>query len=102
MYITVIAIFIAIIYFFGIGMISTIYNNYLIPSVKSLNIHYESSGFMWFISILLVNILILIFIIGYYHYKMKYSVGPAGPRGFTGENGMSGGNCEMCDKAKND
>jgi hypothetical protein len=100
MYTTLIALLFAAAYFFGIGFIKTMIDMYMKPAINSLkgSSAYSASGFTWFISLVLINIIVLTFIIGFYYYKTKYSVGPPGPRGYTGEQGPNAPNCEVCDK----
>jgi len=93
MYTTIIAIFIALFYYFGSGFINTIYN--ASPSIN-VKINYSSIGFTWFISLLIVNVIILIFIIGFYYYKQNTSNGPTGPRGLPGIQGYSSPDCHVC------
>ena len=96
MYITVIAILITIIYFYGIGFINTIINSNIKPGLLEIKTQFSSIGLYWFISILIVNLLILIFIVGYYYIKKNYSLGPTGPRGFEGEKGFDASDCKIC------
>lgn len=100
MYTTLIALLFATLYFFGIGFIKTMIDMYIKPTVNTLtnSSAYSAYGFTWFISLFLINIIILIFIIGFYYYKKHYSLGPSGPRGFSGQQGFNSPNCEVCNK----
>jgi hypothetical protein len=100
MYTTLIALLFAAIYFFGIGFLKTMIDIYMKPAIDTLKgaSAYSAQGFTWFISLVLINIIVLIFIIGFYYYKTKYSVGPPGPRGFDGLQGPSSPDCKVCDK----
>lgn len=92
------SLFFAVLYYYGFGLINTILNVYISPTIKNLKRNLSATGITWFISILLVNILILIFIIAFYYHKKRNSSGPSGPRGLPGEEGEQGNNCNMCNK----
>jgi hypothetical protein len=88
MYLVVLALFGIIAYFafdtfIGVSSFMTISNKYL-------------AGQKWFISLLLVNIVLLIFTIGYYYYK-KDDTGYKGADGYAGLSGDSGEGCQICD-----
>ncbi len=52
-----------------------------------------TKAFMWFSSLLLINLAILIFIIGFYYYKISATPGASGPRGYPGLPGIDAGPC---------
>lgn len=100
MYTTLIALLFASLYFFGLGFLKTMIDIYMKPTIDTLKgaSAYSSQGFTWFISLVLINIFILIFIIWFYYYKSKYSVGPPGPRGYEGTRGLNSPDCKVCNK----
>ena len=56
------------------------------------NTNVTPQGFMWFGSILLINIVILAFIIWFYYY-VRDRPGPVGKRGFPGQSGDDAHDC---------
>jgi hypothetical protein len=52
-----------------------------------------NKAFMWFSSLLLINLAILLFIIGFYYYKISASPGAVGPRGYPGSTGLPAPPC---------
>ena len=87
MYLVVLALFGIIAYFsfdtfIGVSQFMTVSNKYL-------------AGQKWFISLLLVNLVIISFVIGYYYYK-KDEIGYKGIDGYDGLPGDPGENCQIC------
>lgn len=92
MFIILLSLLFAILYYFGFGLINTIIN--IMPNINNKNL--SPIGITWFISIFLVNIIIIIFIISFYYYKKNNSPGPPGPQGINGETGDDGDICNIC------
>lgn len=86
MYIIIAAIIFAII-FYSWSTIKNIINLTIFGNTKI-----SSQGFLWFGSILLLNIFILSFVIWYYYY-IRNQPGPVGRRGFPG---LAGDNARDC------
>lgn len=49
--------------------------------------------YMWFSSVVIINLLIILFIYLFSRYKSKYSLGDQGEKGFPGFVGEPGGDC---------
>ena len=83
MYVIFGTIIVLVIVFFGSSIFSMIktYATNPNPTVKI--------GNMWFISLLLINITLVIFIYSFYYYKSTSvgSLGKTGDKGFTGKSG---------------
>lgn len=80
MYIIFGALILILVFFFWDSIIS------MLNIMKKGNIE---SGYTWFFSLLIINIVILSFIIGFYYYKNKLEgkIGKTGEKGFPGEIG---------------
>lgn len=68
---------------FSIGTIRTMMNSIL----SSRTFQANTQAFMWFFSLLALNLIIMAFIISFYYYKIRGSPGALGPRGYTGLEG---------------
>ena len=78
--------------FYSIGKIG-----YIVNSVKSLlYTQNQQINFMWFTSILLINIILITFTIWYYYHIKNNSFGPSGPKGYPGLPGNDT-ECLVCD-----
>jgi hypothetical protein len=53
----------------------------------------NTQAFMWFFSLLALNLVIMAFIIGFYYYKIRGSPGALGPKGYQGSMGESSQPC---------
>jgi hypothetical protein len=89
MYIIISAISFAIIFYSW-----TTLKNILTVTIFS-NTNIAPQGFMWFGSILLINIIIFAFIIWFYYYILNRP-GPVGKRGFPGQPGDNARDCQTC------
>ncbi len=74
---------------FSIGTIRTLLNSVLSSRAFQAN----TSAFMWFFSLLALNLIIMAFIIGFYYYKISGSPGALGPKGYPGQLGESSPPC---------
>lgn len=78
--------------FYSLGKIG-----YIIKFVKeNTSIQGNLYGFMWFFSILIINLILISYTIGYYYYVKKHSYGPSGPKGYPGKVGEET-ECLICD-----
>ena len=78
--------------FYSIGKIG-----YIINFIKGLTPTQGTLyGFMWFFSILFINLILIAYTIGYYYYAKKHSYGPSGPKGYPGKVGEET-ECLICD-----
>ena len=93
---TSVAILITLSYFF-LATFGNVFYNIFIEKTKALKLNINKTGTMWFIGLILINLCILGFIIGFYYYKTKYSIGPLGPRGYPGQPGFEGIDEEGCE-----
>jgi hypothetical protein len=89
MYIIIAAIIFAIVFYSW----TTIKNVLSITIFSNTNI--TPQGFMWFGSILLINIIIFAFIIWFYYY-IRDRPGPVGRQGFPGQSGDDANDCKTC------
>ena len=84
----ILAIGFAIIWF-SIATVRTLFNSVLSSRAFQAN----SQAFMWFFSLLALNLIIMAFIIGFYYYKISGSPGALGPKGYQGPLGESSPPC---------
>jgi hypothetical protein len=91
----ILAALLFMIIFFSIGKIGYIIKFVNTYVIKDINIF----AFMWFFSILIINLLIISYTIGYYYYIKKNSIGPPGPNGYPGLSGIDT-ECIICDTQK--
>ena len=89
MYIIIAAFIFAIVFYSW----TTIKNVLSITIFSNTNI--TPQGFMWFGSILLINIIIFAFIIWFYYY-VRDRPGPVGRQGFPGQSGDDAKDCKTC------
>jgi hypothetical protein len=89
MYIIIFAIIFAVIFYSW-----TTLKNILSVTIFSNNT-ITPQGFMWFGSLLLLNIVIFAFIIWFYYY-IRDRPGPVGRQGFPGQPGEDAPNCKTC------
>ncbi len=89
MYIIIAAFIFAIVFYSW----TTIKNVLSITIFSNTNI--TPQGFMWFGSILLINIIIFAFIIWFYYY-IRDRPGPVGRQGFPGQSGDDAKDCKTC------
>ena len=54
---------------------------------------YNVNSYAWFWSLIIINLIILIFIYGYSWYKKNYAIGDIGQLGFRGLPGQSARDC---------
>ena len=47
----------------------------------------NNKGYAWFFGLVIVNLIITAFTIGFYYYKTRINVGPPGVRGYPGQDG---------------
>lgn len=93
---TALAIILAIIYYFGTSLGKVFYDIF-ISQTKKLKLNINKSGTIWYLGLIFINILILAFIISFYYYKTNFAIGPMGPSGYPGEEGLQGIDEEGCD-----
>lgn len=89
MYIILAAIIFAIVFYSW----ATIKNIVSVTIFSNTNI--TPQGFIWFGSILLLNIVIFGFIIWFYYY-IRDRPGPVGRQGFPGQPGDNAKDCKIC------
>tara|TARA_Y100000389_G_C17411210_1_gene491024 strand:+ start:965 stop:1321 length:357 start_codon:yes stop_codon:yes gene_type:complete len=78
--------------FYSLGNVGYIFN-----FVKEkVNVQDNIYGYMWFFSILFINLILIGYTIGYYHYVKKNSFGPIGTKGYPGQVGDET-DCLICD-----
>ena len=88
----ILAAILFMIVFYSIGKIG-----YIINFIKGLTSTQRNLyGFMWFFSILFINLILIAYTIGYYHYAKDNSYGPSGPKGYPGKVGEET-ECLICD-----
>ena len=75
----------------------TIY--YIINSFTSSANNAISTGNIWFVGLLILNIVLIAFIYGFYYYKST-SIGPQGQPGNRGFPGKEGSGCTFQDGCK--
>lgn len=92
---TSIAVLITIAYLF-FSTFSNVFYNIFIEKTKDLKLNINKTGTIWFIGLIIINIVILTFIIGFYYYKTNYAIGILGPRGYPGQQGIDGIDEEGC------
>jgi len=82
----IIASFLIVIFIFFWQTIYTVISSYASNSLKSSN---SIIGNMWFICLLIINLCLIIFIYGFYYYKVNTpgNTGNYGDKGFDGERG---------------
>ena len=78
--------------FYSLGKIGYIINLFKAQTTSQFNRY----GFMWFFSILFINLILIAYTIGYYYYAKKHSYGPSGPKGYPGKVGEET-ECLICD-----
>jgi hypothetical protein len=61
---------------------------------KVMTISNLESGYLWFFCLLIINIIIISFIIGFYYYKTN-QVGKIGATGLVGYPGINGDICNI-------
>lgn len=81
MFLLLSVIIILIIVFFGHTLVNLLSSINTVGQSSKLN-----SGYLWFISLLILNVTILAFIIGFYYYKIN----TPGKSGISGEFGIPG------------
>ena len=91
MYIIFGTIIILIIVLFGTGLLK------IFKSYASQTNTGSSTGNIWFITLLLINIFIICFIYSYYYYKISLE-GNKGPDGPSGLSGTIGNDCIIPEK----
>lgn len=79
--------------FYSLGKIGYIINFIKNQKRTDINIY----GFMWFFSILFINLILISYTIGYYNYVKNNSYGPSGHKGYPGKVGDET-ECIICDK----
>jgi hypothetical protein len=87
MEIVIVSIAFAIIWFtisIGWNLVKSVY-----PTTPSALTFDNNKGYAWFFGLVIVNLIITAFIIGFYYYKTRINYGPPGPRGYPGEDGVS-------------
>ena len=89
MYIVFGTFIILIIYLFG-STIVKIFKSYATQSNIGSQI-----GNLWFVALLIINIIIVCFIYSYYYYKISLA-GNTGPAGSVGLNGLNGDDSNTC------
>ena len=87
----ILAAILFMIIFFSFGKIGYIIN-FVQNSLSSDNKY----GFMWFFSIIFINLILLGYTIWQYHYTKNNSFGPIGPKGYPGLIGDET-ECLICD-----
>lgn len=92
---TALSICLAILYYFGVSLGNLLYDIF-ISKTKKLKLNINKSGTVWYLGLIFINILILVFIISFYYYKNNFAIGPMGPSGYPGEQGLEGVNEEVC------
>ena len=83
MYIIVTAIFIVLILLFW---------DVLKTMIQTMTTGKLDNGYLWFYCLLSINIIIILFIIGFYYYKLN-GIGEKGDNGDKGFNGKDGDEC---------
>ena len=65
---------------------------------KNISIHQivKNKWSIWFVSLAIVNIALLIFVISYYYSKKNNARGPLGQKGFPGPEGTPASPCYEC------
>lgn len=86
MYIIFGTVIVLLIFLFGSTLLSMI-KNYVTNSSPTVKI-----GNVWFVGLLLINVIIIIFICGFYYYKSN----EIGQHGLTGDKGFAGYEGETC------
>ena len=91
MKIILLAIFFMIV-FYSFGKIGYIINFVKNQTPSQISIY----GYMWFFSILFINLILITYTISYYYYSKNHSYGPTGPKGYPGKVGEET-ECLICD-----
>ena len=66
----------------GWNLVKSVY-----PTAPSALKFDNNKGYAWFFGLVIVNLIITAFIIGFYYYKTRVSKGQPGPRGYPGQPG---------------
>lgn len=74
---------------FSFGTIRTLINS--VASSRSFQAN--TTTFMWYFSLVAINLIITVFIIWFYYYKIGGSPGAMGPRGYKGAEGSPSPPC---------
>jgi hypothetical protein len=91
MYIVIISIFIVLILFFWSSI------QILVKTMTNSSLQ---NGYMWFLSLLIINVIIIVFIYGYYFYQSNQP-GKSGIPGMVGLTGYEGDQCYFSDSCSN-
>ena len=95
MYLIFSTVLIIVIFFFG---------NTIISLIKSYSTNTNSNikfCSFWFISLLIINIILIVFIYAFYYYKID-TIGQKGLTGNKGFAGLDGEECIITDSCNND
>lgn len=68
----------------GWNLVKSVY-----PTTPSALKFDNNKGYACFFGLVIVNLIITAFIIGFYYYKTRVSKGPSGVRGYPGQDGAS-------------